>query len=427
MPDTTQPFQNTTNKPLGDLDTNKYAYANFIYPLDLGASAAGKDHYIVFHINESENTQYMTAGTGFVGPIQSDPSVVNANTNTAHGLDQYGNSPQGANGNTAKQDFTTQTLRPTQRVATTIILYMPLEIQTAYQIDWAQTELGMAKEAVDILKSGSFKDLFISGGASAVKQFGEKLNNFTGENLKDAASLAARMVINNHQEVIFNGIQFRTFAFNFRFTPESEDEAVNVDNIIRAFKFYAAPEIKEGLAGRFWIYPAEFDIQYYANGKPNDFLNKISTCALTSCAVNYTSSGHWAAFRPSQRVQGAPSVCTDLALNFMELELITKSRVLEGYVLIPFWWILPLLHPIIFKLHELFKFLTNYKPMPLYIESWSIFVILSLIMLMGKRMWDLLPIHNNAGGNIDVVPLINGVMQSMKQFGNMVLKILHLK
>jgi hypothetical protein len=454
MPDTQTPGQTQgISQPLGDLDTNKYAYANFIYPLDLGASVAGKDHYIVFHINESYNTQYTTSGPGvgpngsFVGPSQNRPmsqlgpewnqSAININTMTnewnADGTpkdpngDPNGNSTNGKNGNSANQSVIAQMHRPTNRVATTIVLYMPPEITASYAANWSETELGMAKETVDLIKGGSLKDLFTSGGMSAIKHVGDWANSFTDMNLKDAASLASRLVINNHQEVIFNGITFRTFTFNFRFTPESEDEAVNVDNIIRAFKFYAAPEIMQGWAGRFWIYPAEFDIQYYSNGKPNDFLNKISTCACTNVSVNYTPVGHFAAFRPSQRLQGAPSVCTDISLSFMELELMTKIRVQQGYAFVPFWWLLPFLHPIIFKLHELFGFLTNYKPMPSYIESWSILAILSLIMLMGKSMWDLLPIHNNAGGNTAVMPLISGVMRSMKQFGNMVLKIFHLK
>jgi hypothetical protein len=343
------------------------------------------------------------------------------------GSNNNGTSTSSSNGGDASQSVPTNQTRPIQRVATTIVLYMPPEITTNYAADWTPTELGMAADIANKIKSQeSWTDIFKSAGVAGAKRLGDGANQFTGLNLKDAASLGNRMIINNHLEVIFNGITFRQFNFNFRFTPESEAEALNVDNIIRAFKFYAAPEILQGMAGRFWIYPAEFDIQYYANGKENLFLNKISTCALTNMQVNYTASGHWSAFRGHQDIQGSPSVCTDIALQFIELELMTKRRILEGYVFIPFWWVLPILHPIIMQLHKIFGFLTNHQSMPL-IEAWSIFATLLLIMLMGKRMWDLLPIHNNAGESTDVMPLVTGVMRSMKQFGNTVLKILHLK
>ena len=349
MATSSTPLNQAPNTPLGDLDVNQYAYSNFIYPLDLGVASSGKDHYIVFHINESSNTQFYTANVNGAAP--TDQATINANaardislngasgSNNNNGTNLNGTTadPTGAStaapgGGDGSQPVPTNQTRPIQRVATTIVLYMPQEIITNYAANWSETELGMASDVANKLKGQeSWADIFKSGGASGAKHLGDWANQWTGLNLRDAASLGTRMVINNHQEVIFNGITFRTFNFNFRFTPESEAEALNVDNIIRAFKFYSAPEILQGWAGRFWIYPAEFDIQYYANGKENLFLNKISTCALTGMQVNYTPTGHWAAFRGHQTIQGSPSVCTDITLQFTELELMTKKRILEGY------------------------------------------------------------------------------------------------
>jgi hypothetical protein len=336
------------DQPLGDLDVNQYSYASFIYPMDLGVPGAGKDHYIVFHINETSNTQFQTqtvngqAPTGQATINQnylSDTTGAKFNANgvqvDANGnpVDPNGTSPQSQKGGQAQQASMSNSYRPIRRVATTIVLYMP-GVQCTYAANWANTELGVARETVDLMKNTSFKNLFSLGESafvSMLKNAGDITNDFTKLNFKDTASFESRMIINNHLEVIFNGIDFRQFNFTFRFTPESEEEALNVDNIIRAFKFYSAPEILTGWSGRFWIYPAEFDIQYYANGKENLFLNKISTCALTNMNVNYTPTDHWSAFRSHSRLQGAPSVCTDLTLQFTELELITKKRILEGY------------------------------------------------------------------------------------------------
>ena len=346
---------NPLDAPLGDLDTNQYKYASFIYPLDLGAPGSGKDHYMVFHINETSMSQFITrsANGNFYNRttnpngdpnITDQPTIVtNANKNKAAGIGQAidstppqnGNEPDGKNGNAAQNPTYSAIKQPIRRVSTTIVLPMPNDIKTNYEAHWEAEDLGFAADIVSRAAKGdkgaSWKDIFTSGGISALKVAGVDLNNITGLNLSAALSRQSRLTINNHQEVIFNGIGFRPFTFSFRFTPESEAEALNVDNIIRAFKFYAAPELLTGTAGRFWIYPAEFDIQYYANGQENEFLNKISTCALVDMQVNYTPTGHWAAHRPHSVVQGAPSVCTDITLTFKELEIMSKHRILEGY------------------------------------------------------------------------------------------------
>ena len=304
--------------PLGGIDTSQYTYSSFIYPLDLGAPGAGKDHYMVFHINETSNTAYqtLTAGGG-AAAAPTGPATINANN--------IGNPSSVINS------------QPIKRVATTIVLYIP-QYTTNYHSEWEVENLGVAGTMAGIYTgkstaSESITELFKSFGASAIKNAGAMANELTDLNLSSAISLASRMAINPHQEVIFNGIGFRTFQFSFRFTAQSEAEALNVDNIIRAFKFYSAPEILDNTAGRYWVYPGEFDIEFYANGQPNDFVNKISTCALTDMTVNYTAAGEWAAHRPygGGGVNGSPSVCTDISLTFKELEIMTKQRILEGY------------------------------------------------------------------------------------------------
>ena len=434
---------NGIEAPLAELAENGYSYSSFIYPLDLGAPGAGKDHYMVFHINENSITQFTTATGGGVsgGPVGQPTITANSLKNQQNGKgttlyipeNQNGTTPTGQQGNDAQpQSYSSVPSQTIRRVATTIVLPMPQDIQVNYHAEWQAEDVGVAADFTNMARGTetTLGDVLKSGGASAAKHAGTMLNQFTNLNMKAALSLSTGLVVNPHQEVIFDGIGFRSFNFTFRFTPESEAEALNVDNIIRAFKFYSAPEILQGTAGRFWIYPAEFDIQYYSNGKENEFLNKISTCALTDMTVNYTSAGHWAGFRPHSKLNGSPSVCTDIQLTFKELEIITKERILENYSFIPLWFIPLCIRPIIMTLHEALTYMTHlfmYKPMPVYIETWCIIAILLLTTLMGNRILDSLQIQLNGGVNINVTPLVEKAMRSMKQFGNMVLNTLHLK
>lgn len=340
------PNQAPKNVALQQLEENKYSYASFIYPLDLGAPGAGKDHFMVFHINETSTTQFQTMKSS--GQFTNDPNagpngdptiVANGKKSQKNGFGNQISVPTNGgekettkNNNGVVNTAVSAAKQPIRRVATTIVLYMPESIVTQYQAEWQAEQLGAAADFTNAVRgAGTLGEALKSAGAGAAQTAGTMLNQFTNLSLADALSRTTRLAINPHMEVIFNGIGFREFNFKFRFTPESEQEALNVDNIIRAFKFYAAPEILRGTAGRFWIYPAEFDIQYYSNGSENLFLNKISTCALTNMEVNYTPVGQWSAFRPHPDIEGQPSVCTDISLTFKELEIITKERILEGY------------------------------------------------------------------------------------------------
>ena len=56
----------------------------------------------------------------------------------------------------------------------------------------------------------------------------------------------------------------------------------------------------------------------------NTFYNKIATCVLTNCSVDYTSGG------VKSHADGSPVVIT-MTLSFMETEMITSDHVEAGY------------------------------------------------------------------------------------------------
>jgi hypothetical protein len=321
---------------LADLDSpgGGYDFTSFTYPVDLGANPQ-LSHYVIFYINESSNTQFQSAtksvaqGTQPKNPISqvigaySPDSTINENIKNDKSVNKVGE----------------PTPRNTVRSHTAIVLYMPPNIATSYNADWGKEDLGFAGSVFKSFKGSNFKSLSsladafgdtLRGGAQSIgKNLLEEASGFTNTNIKDTASLAIRAAVNPHAETIFHGINFRSFQFDFKFTPRTDDESVAVDNIIQAFKFYAAPEINQGKSGPYFIYPAEFDIKFVSNNKENQFLNKISTCALTSININYTANGMFSTFKPG-KINGV-TVDTNLTLSFVELELMTKARILQGY------------------------------------------------------------------------------------------------
>ena len=69
---------------------------------------------------------------------------------------------------------------------------------------------------------------------------------------------------------------------------------------------------------------------YYAEGKENHFLNKVSTCVLESANVTY-GGDRVQFFRPHSDGSGAPPVETSISLEFKEIELITRESAEEGF------------------------------------------------------------------------------------------------
>ena len=123
---------------------------------------------------------------------------------------------------------------------------------------------------------------------------------------------------------MFNGIGRREFSYEFNFIPKSQEEAAMVKQIIYEFKYHMASDFVEGTGMREMEIPSTFDIQYQYLGKENTSLNKISTCVLEKVDVSYGGD------RFQTYEDGVPQQ-TKLSLAFKELEIITKSRIYEGY------------------------------------------------------------------------------------------------
>jgi hypothetical protein len=120
----------------------------------------------------------------------------------------------------------------------------------------------------------------------------------------------------------------RTFTYTFDMAPRNEQEAAEIQNIIQVFRFHMTPELR-GNQSRFIGLPSEFDIHYMFLSKDgvaseNTFYNKIATCVLTNCAVNYTPNG------VKSFEDGGPTA-TRMTLTFKEKEMLTKERINQGF------------------------------------------------------------------------------------------------
>jgi hypothetical protein len=174
------------------------------------------------------------------------------------------------------------------------------------------------------------KDAFASGdngktigGAAGAS----KLLSMAGFSVSPESILArgGGIIPNSNLELLFNSPTLREFSFQYRMSPRGEEEAREINNIIRFFKQGMAAKKQgaksgAGAASYFLGTPDVFQLSYRTtNDSPIKGVNRIKTCALTGFAMNYAADGNWAAYDEGQPVS------VIMNMSFKELEPIYDS------------------------------------------------------------------------------------------------------
>ena len=237
------------------------------------------------------------------------------------------------------------TWNPTVRITDSVAIYLPPNVQDNYTTTYAGTPTGMlgflaasAGGAREAYKNKDFDEvartiLGVAGGASEeiLKNLGSSAVEavMSAEGGYELANKVFGRAANPYMEVLFSGPELRTFTYNFTFAPRNSDEQEEVRKIIHLFRFHQAPELREGHS-MFMGLPSEFDIHYmyqHEDGRKsseNDYYNKIATCVLQSCNVDYTPGA------VNSHDDGSP-VQIKMSLSFLETEMITKQHIEAGY------------------------------------------------------------------------------------------------
>tara|TARA_B100001093_G_scaffold470363_1_gene491795 strand:- start:96 stop:1301 length:1206 start_codon:yes stop_codon:yes gene_type:complete len=234
--------------------------------------------------------------------------------------------------------------KTTRRISDSVAIYLPPNVQDSVGATYNDMQTGMlgyaAAAALDFSGAVGAKDYesaaaALTGGIGGIMtEAAKKSAAALAETLAGAeggAQLVNRafgQADNPFMEVLFESMEVRTFTYNFTFAPRNEEETADVQSIIQLFRFHMSPEL-QGAQSRFLTLPSEFDIHYMYMAKDgtnseNDYYNKISTCVLTNCTVDYTP-GAVRSF-----ADGAPTQIT-MGLTFKETETLTKDKINEGF------------------------------------------------------------------------------------------------
>jgi hypothetical protein len=231
-----------------------------------------------------------------------------------------------------------------QKSAGPITLYLPQAININDGVNYENLNLGIiganALAAVQSGKgikeamSGSLKEAantaydFVANRSGLGSQLAGlaavRLADKTTEGYKTAARSAFGVSVNPNTRALFNSVNLRDFSFSFKMIASSQAEALEIDNIIKAFRTELYPREIEGPGGVpvGYIYPNKFRILMTYRGQ------KVATKFLDSNIISVNT-----VYNPSSmgwHFDGKPSE-VDLTLSFREARTMSKKYVEAGY------------------------------------------------------------------------------------------------
>ena len=191
--------------------------------------------------------------------------------------------------------------------------------QEAMQGDIGENAVNLAQSAVTALNTGIDIPGLKSDTQAAVRAaLSGAAIGALGSNVspQSVISRSTGQILNNNLELLFQGVNLRTFPYSITFSPRSEDEARIVKDIIRRLKTSMAPKAGEfdGTAGGIFIQsPDVFQLKFLKDDVDHPFLHSFKLCALTGMSVNYTNAGTYTSYE-----DGTP-VNIRMSLTFKEL------------------------------------------------------------------------------------------------------------
>lgn len=301
--------------PLASLFQSKYDYSILQYPADLTSS--GKGHSVEFDISNVHSVSLNEVGASLAKVYAGvQATTIAAAAATAAAAAEFKNNTEGSLSKLSSglmsaispKDTASNFISSQQEWQAKVALYMPdsMEFQQSAQYG-----------SVSIADAAKSLPLGVGKGARAI-------TGMVDNSLVKLAISKAGYAFNPQAQMLFEGIDFRTYTLSFTFTPRSQEEAQNVNTIIKTFRKYASPTIVTASAGFFFKPPSIFKVTFKSNGVENLNINRVTDSVLESVAVNYAPNG-WSAHK-----DGAP-VQSTMVLNFKEIILVDRNKIEDNY------------------------------------------------------------------------------------------------
>ena len=254
-------------------------------------------------------------------------------------------------GQALRLQTSSESLKNQEKILGMIYLPIPESITDSNGVTWGEDRLnGFAAAglgiASDMITSGNVAEAITAGATRTKDAVGKLLGDQNTVNATNSVFAAAAVnalgartsatgilarqsgaILNPNMELLFNGVQLRSFSFNFDFAPRDENESIVIRDIVRAFK--KSLNAKNGSkddnsSGLFISSPDIFQLTYKTGADNHQFLHKFKPMALLNMVVNHTGAGTYTTY------DNTAPVHTKIDLTFQELNPIYSEDYEDG-------------------------------------------------------------------------------------------------
>lgn len=208
-----------------------------------------------------------------------------------------------------------------------IYLYAPNVPNNSPNVGYSTKNTGNITRALlenNVLGNGYFTTDFLKGLGAEGAEALAKINQALSLGTKD---LKNRQVFNPQQEIVFEGMEFRSYDMTFQMRPQSATEALIIQDIVWGFKTAMLPDtfqnnnhgnVGSSFSENYYNMPNTVQVEWHGRikGKLDGFLPSF----ITACNVTYNGSNKMETFE-----DGMPLV-VDMTLSFQEYQLLTQER-----------------------------------------------------------------------------------------------------
>jgi len=238
-----------------------------------------------------------------------------------------------------------------------ILMYMPEDISTGFTAQWngkSTSTLGAdALRALSREGLGNKTSAAIGALTSAVERTGPLAGAFATQaamsklsgdsfSLDDIFGGISGAILNPNTELLFNGIQLRSFSLSFKLVPRHLKEAAEINNIIKQFKKATLPTkspgsavlgfnksgTNKGINAGFIGVPKLVRVAFMHGPAEHKVLPRFKMCAITNVDINYTPDGAYATY---DQAEGQP-VAISLDIGFQETKICFSDEIDLGDV-----------------------------------------------------------------------------------------------
>lgn len=247
---------------------------------------------------------------------------------SSHKVDELAIPRQATNIGGMASDFQKNLIKYT-KLQEMIGLPLPDSLISDHSMSWSKSSGGMVSGIIsltDTLTDADSRERYKfmeSAALAAGSTISNLASQFGAEGAETNLKLLTKRASNPRNEFLFDGVNNRSFNFQWKLIAKNKKESTAIKTILERFKLYMYPELDEATSGRFFIFPAIFDISFMSGNAENPYLYRASSCALTNMMINHNGGGMASFFE-----DGNAPFAYEVTMQFTELEFLHRARFL---------------------------------------------------------------------------------------------------